>query len=96
MVFSTSASFVSASVKRFALYKYGLQQTEAAKKASYVNNAATLISNLVNSNPDFGSVDSKKRFDDLLASEKELNDAFEVAKNRKPAPAATNKGGIKK
>lgn len=80
----------------YALYKYGLQQTDAAKKASYVNNAATLISNLVNSNPDFGSVDSKKRFDELLASEKELNDAFEVAKNRKPAPAATNKGGTKK
>lgn len=76
-------------------YKFGQTQTDVAKKSSYISIAASFINNLQVSNPDYGSVDSKKRFEDLLSVEKELSDAVEVAKTRKVTQPAVKSGAKK-
>ena len=69
----------------FGLLKFGTTSTDPAKKAKGISDAAGLIEKLITSQPDFGSIDSKKRFDDLLSneSEKELKEAFEVLKAKR-------------
>jgi len=64
----------------YGIYKYGDSSSDASKKAKGLSDAAGLIEKLESSQPDFGSIDSKKRFNDLFVSETKLKDAYEALK----------------
>jgi len=72
----------------FGMYHYGVKASDPARKSKGISDAAGLIEKLETSQPDFGSAESKKRFDDLLASEKELKEQFEKLKAKRVAPAS--------
>lgn len=67
----------------FGLYKFGETSKDTAKAAKGLADAAGLIEKLESSQPDFGSIDSKKRFNDLFSSEIKLKDAYEALKAKR-------------
>lgn len=81
------------------MYKFGKTSKDPAKATKGLSDAAGLIEKLESSQPDFGSIDSKKRFDDLFASEPELKSVFDALKAKRAVSGAkteTGKSGDKK
>ncbi len=77
----------------YGLYKYGDTSKDTTKAAKGLLDAAGLIEKLESSQPDFGSIDSKKRFVDLFATETKLKDAFEALKAKRAASGSKTDAG---
>ena len=77
----------------YGLYKYGDTSKDTTKAAKGLLDAAGLIEKLESSQPDFGSIDSKKRFVDLFATENKLKDAFEALKAKRAASGSKTDAG---
>lgn len=77
----------------YGLYKFGDISTDPAKKAKGLSDAAGLIEKLESSQPDFGSIDSKKRFNDLFAAEGKLKDAYEALKVKRAVSGTKTDAG---
>ena len=77
----------------YGLYKYGETSKDTAKIAKGLSDAAGLIEKLESSQPDFGSIDSKKRFNDLFFSENKLKEAYEALKAKRAASGTKTDAG---
>jgi hypothetical protein len=77
----------------YGLYKYGEKSEDTAKIAKGLSDAAGLIEKLESSQPDFGSIDSKKRFNDLFFSENKLKEAYEALKAKRAASGTKSDAG---
>jgi hypothetical protein len=77
----------------YGLYKYGEKSEDTVKIAKGLSDAAGLIEKLESSQPDFGSIDSKKRFNDLFFSENKLKEAYEALKAKRAASGTKTDAG---
>ena len=64
----------------FCFLKRGMDEPTKAKREKAIHQAAVQISQIEQSWEDFGSDASKKRFTELLASDKDLQEQYEAAK----------------
>jgi hypothetical protein len=77
----------------YGLYKYGEKSEDTVKIAKGLSDAAGLIEKLESSQPDFGSIDSKNRFNDLFFSENKLKEAYEALKAKRAASGTKSDAG---